>query len=116
MAGPDALARLPWYAHPGQVTFLLLVPLAALLLVGAGLRRISSGGRRTLLRDGGLALSLVLLASFGFTLACLQGVVPAPGVRASVDRSLGGHAATWLTGGQKASTAVAVQTPTGEGR
>lgn len=96
VAGPAALARLPWFAHPGLLNLLGLFPVAALALFGSGLARHLRSGEPVLLLRSAFALSLCLLSAFGFSLACLRGRLPAPGLRASVERTLAGRTAPWL--------------------
>ena len=73
-AGYDAL---PWFAHPASATFLLVGPLVAVGLLLRGVWRAVRGRRqRSLLRDSGLAVSLLLFVPFGLVLGARRGRVP----------------------------------------
>ncbi len=107
VTGPAALDRLPWYLHPGLVTLLGMFPVAAVALLGSALIRRLRHGHAGLLRQGALALSLLLLSTFGLGLACMRGTLPSPELCAKVDRALGDRCDPWMAGVAE-TTALAV--------
>lgn len=112
VSGPGVLTRVPWFLHPGVLTLLLVFPLAALVLAGGGLRRLVKQEAGTLLRDGGLIASLLLLTAFGLAVGSLSEVIPQPALRTKVDGALAGRTASWAGPAEKqpvATTAVAIR-------
>jgi hypothetical protein len=107
VSGPAALDRLPWYLHPGLVTLLGVFPAAAVALLLSGLYRRVRHGHPGVLRQGALALSLLLLSTFGLSLACMRGTLPSPDLCARVGRAVGAQCDPWMAGAAE-TTALAV--------